>query len=88
MLFLKIMKLNQLFRTASKIWVCFYGSVFSQTQRLHTIVYKVSRPNSKLIFFRYPNLTQRKDNLYVHSRNRIKFENKGLRPIRTDKLNL
>ena len=54
-----------------------------QTQRLrftaHKVVFKTLtdlNPNfMKEIFYRFPKLTHRKDNLYVHTRNTIKFGN-------------
>ena len=48
-------------RIASKLWICFHGSV---TQQLHAIAYEILSLKSKLTFFRSPNLTQRRDNLY------------------------
>ena len=56
-----------------------------QTQRLRSTAYKVFRTLSDLnpdsmkeIFYPFPNLTHRKGNLYVHTRNTIKFGNRSL----------
>ena len=40
------------------------------------------------IFYRFSNLTHRKDNLYVHAQNIIKFENKSLRSVEAQKMEL
>ena len=56
------------------------GSVSMENQRLHAIACKVFKTLIELnpnfmeeIFYRSPNLTHRKENLYVHSQNTIKF---------------
>ena len=62
------------------------GSVSMQTQQLRSTAHKVIfktlsdlNPNfMREIFYRYPKLTHRKDNLYVHTRNTIKFGNTSL----------
>ena len=66
------------------------GSVSMETQRLRAITYQVFRtlndlnPNfMKEIFYRSPKQAHRKGNLYVHSQNAIKFENKSLRSLGT-----
>ena len=59
-----------------------------EARRLLAIAYKVFKTlndlNSNLmteIFYLCPNLSHRKDNLYIHSRSPIKFRNKILRSI-------
>ena len=62
-----------------------YESVSLETQRLRAVDYNVFKILKDLIpnflegnIFFFPNLTQRKNNLYFHSRNTVKFGNKNL----------
>ena len=65
-----------------------------ETQLLRSIAYKVFKIlkdlNSnfmKEIFYRSPNLTNRKENHYVHSWHTIKFGSKNIRPLAAHKWN-
>ena len=69
--------LEQLFRTASTFWICFNRNSTIETDLL-TRFEDLDLNFVEEIFYRSPNLTHIKDNLYVHSRNVTTFGYKNL----------
>ena len=70
---------KKLFRTASKLWLCFNGNSMAcaVTYEVYKTLNDINLNFMYEIFHRFPNLSPRRNNFYVQSRSKGKLETKA-----------